>query len=407
MTSDRAAKKAARARMAATGEAYNSARRTVQGNPPLDEIKTPSNIDPCDHAVHSRYWGATACFLVRHQGRYYGWITRPGGQPHVYSMRSEETGRRFVDDWQAANLLHTAWQDRLATLFLLDPADTTRVLYEAAVVNVADSGVWLACFDDTGRGDAWTLACFGDLGEAFNQFAAYAEQAADQIEHRQTSGSHGLIAAILRYRAATARTQAAAATLGDAIRHQAHFDDALYPAVHEAGISRELLARVLAGQELTWPQRPPIGPPGSRLPENPVRTLVTHTINGQHFSLVSYQDSSDRRCVGIDRDGHPSSSLCEVDVTDETLVRAGMTMAVKGQGIAAIYGRAHDSVTGIYAIMKDGQRVDWPIYDDPGNQQRYFAIVADSGSLADIVVNAPGRQVSLKHFFAMWFSNAS
>jgi hypothetical protein len=407
MTSDHAAKKAARARMSTTGEAYNSARRAVQGTPAPDEIKNPPNIDPRDHAIHSRYWGAAACYLVRHQGRCYGWITSPGGQTHVYPMRNEETGRRFVDDWQSANLLHTAWQDRLATVFLLDPADTTRILYEAAVVNVADSGIWLACFDDTRSGDAWALACFGDLSGAFNQFATCAEEAADRIEHSQASGSHSVIAAILRYRAAMIRTQAAAATLGDAIRHEAHVDEGLYPAVHEAGISREMLARVLAGQELAWPQQAAVRPPGSRLPENPVHTLATHTINGQHFALVSYRDSSGRRCIGIDHDGHRSSSLCEVDVTDETLVSAGMTMAIKEHGIAAIYGRAHDSVTGIHAVMRDGQRMDWPIYDDPRNQQRYFAIIADSGSLADIIADAPGRQVSLKRFFSIWFGNAS
>jgi hypothetical protein len=379
----------------------------MTSDPQPDELKTPPSIDPRAHAVHSRSWGVTTCFLVRYQGRYYAWITRPNGSPHVYPMRSEETGRRFVDDWQATNLLHTRWQDRLTTLFLLDPADTTHVLYEAAVVNVADSGVWLACFDSISRGDTWTLASFADLSAAFDQFAACAEQAAGQIERRKADGAYAVIAAILRYRAATARTQAAAAALGDAIRHQAHVDEALYPAIHEAGISRKILTGVLAGQELTWPQRPAIRPPGSRLPENPVHTLVTHTINGQHFSLVSYRDSSGRKCVGIDHDGQESSYLCEVNVTGEMLVSAGMTMAVKERGIAAIYGRAHDSVTGIDAIMQDGQRMGWPVYDDPGNQQRYFAVIADSGSLADIVVNAPGRQVSLKRFFGVWFRNAS
>jgi hypothetical protein len=381
--------------------------RAAQGDPWPDELKTPPDIDPRAHAVHSRPWGVTTCFLVRYQGRYYAWITRPGGQAHVYPMRSEEAGRGFVDDWQATNLLRTPWQDRLATLLLLDPADTTHILYEAAVVNVADSGIWLACFDGTRGGEAWTLADFGDLNGAFNQFAACAEQAADQIEHGKASGADAVIAAVLRYRAAAARTQATAAALGDAIRHQAHVDEALYSAIHEAGVSREMLADVLAGQELTWPQRPAIRPPGSRLPENPVHTLVTHTIDGQRFSLVSYRDSSDRKCVGIDRDDQKSSHLCELNVTGETLVSAGMTMAVKGLGIVAIYGRAHDSVTGIDAIMQSGQRVGWPVYDAPGNQQRYFVVIADSGSLADIVVNAPGRQVSLKRYFGVWFRSTS
>ena len=32
-----------------------------------------------------------------------------------------------------------------------------------------------------------------------------------------------------------------------------------------------------------------------------------------------------------------------------------------GQGLAAVYGRAHDSVTDLCAIMRSGERVDWPI----------------------------------------------
>src|SRR5579875_3984703 len=112
MTVNRAAKKAARARMAATGDAYNSARRALLGDPPPDELKNPPGIDPRDHAIHSRHWGPATCFLVHHQGRYYGWITHPGSQPHVYPMHIEESGRRFVDDWQTVNLLHTRWQDR-------------------------------------------------------------------------------------------------------------------------------------------------------------------------------------------------------------------------------------------------------------------------------------------------------
>jgi hypothetical protein len=81
-----------------------------------------------------------------------------------------------------------------------------------------------------------------------------------------------------------------------------------------------------------------------------------------------------------------------------------MTMVTRGQGTAAIYGRVHDSVTELYAVMKNGERVDWPIYDDPRNQERYFAVIADSEALADIVAAAPTRSTSLKQFFGMWFS---
>jgi len=45
-----------------------------------------------------------------------------------------------------------------------------------------------------------------------------------------------------------------------------------------------------------------------------------------------------------------------------------------GQGVAAVYGRAHDSLTDLYAVMTNGERVSWPIHDDPRNNERYFAV---------------------------------
>jgi hypothetical protein len=54
--------------------------------------------------------------------------------------------------------------------------------------------------------------------------------------------------------------------------------------------------------------------------------------------------------------------------------------------------------------MKNGERVDWPIYDDPRNQERYFAVIADSEALADIVAAAPTGSTSFKQFFGIWFS---
>jgi hypothetical protein len=81
-----------------------------------------------------------------------------------------------------------------------------------------------------------------------------------------------------------------------------------------------------------------------------------------------------------------------------------MTMATRGHGTAAIYGRVHASVTELYAIMKNGERVDWPVYDDPRNQERYFAVIADSQALADIVAAAPAGSTSLKPMFGIWFS---
>ena len=81
-----------------------------------------------------------------------------------------------------------------------------------------------------------------------------------------------------------------------------------------------------------------------------------------------------------------------------------MTMATRGHGTAAIYGRVHASVTELYAIVKNGDRVDWPIHDDPRNRERYFAVIADCEALADIVVAAPAGRTSLKPSFGIWFS---
>jgi hypothetical protein len=46
----------------------------------------------------------------------------------------------------------------------------------------------------------------------------------------------------------------------------------------------------------------------------------------------------------------------------------------------------------------------WPIYEDPRNVDRYFAVIADSEALADIVGAAPTASTSLKPSFGIWFS---
>ena len=240
MTSDRSAKKAARARMAATGEPYSTARRAVQTGPdrPLPLARPPA-IDPREHAVHSRHWGMLACYLVHYEGRYSAWVTSadPTDQSDVYGMPSEPAGRAFVDAWQATNLLRTPWDERIATIFLLSPSTRNGILYQAGVVNVEDSGIWLACFDDTANdGGTRKLGQFGDLGEALEEFAALAERAADRLDSGQAIGKPELFAGVLRYRAATVRADAARAALGDAVRHhqpRADGGDGLRPLWHE------------------------------------------------------------------------------------------------------------------------------------------------------------------------------
>jgi hypothetical protein len=411
MTDDRSAKKAARARMAATGEPYSTARRAVQTGPDRPApLARPPAIDPREHAVHSRRWGVLACYLVRYKGRYSAWITSadPGDRGEAYGMPSEAAGRAFVDRWQATNLLHIPWDERIATIFLLSPDTRNGILYQAAVVHVEDSGIWLACFDDTANdGGTRTLGHFGGVGEALEQFAALAERAADRLASGQAAGRADLFAGVLRYRAATVRADAARAALGDAIRrHRPRADgrDGLHPLWHEAGLPEESLGRVLAGQDWTWPAQPLVRPPGARLPDTPTTTLATHTVDGHRFDLVSYRDTAGARCIAIDRDGRRDASACDIAVDEQHLASAAMTMAARGHGTAAIYGRVHDSVTELYAIMKNGERVDWPIYDDLRNAERYFTVIADCQALADIVAAGPTRSTSLKQSFGIWFS---
>jgi hypothetical protein len=412
MTTDRSAKKAARTRMAATGEPYSTARRAVQTGPGRPApLARPPAIDPREHAVYARHWGELACYLVRYEGRYSVWIiggADPADLSQVYGMPSEPAARAFVDVWQAANLLHTPWDERIATIFLLSRSTRNGILYEAAVLTVEDSGIWLAGFDDSANdGGTHTLSQFGDMAEALEEFAAMAADAADRLDRSATIGTPGLFAGVLRYRAATVRADAARAALGDAIRHyqpQADGRDRLHPLWHEAGLSREALPRVLAGQEWTWPAEPVVRPPGARLPDTPTTTLATRTVDGHRFDLVSYVDTAGARCLAIDRDGRRDAAERDFEVDEQRLASAALTMATRGEGTAAVYGRVHDSVTELYAVMKTGERVDWPIHDDSRSGERYFAVIADCEALADIVAAAPTGATSLKQFFGIWFS---
>jgi hypothetical protein len=100
-------------------------------------------------------------------------------------------------------------------------------------------------------------------------------------------------------------------------------------------------------------------------------------------------------------DGQPGEFVCDVEVTEQHLLSTGITMPTGEHGTAVMYGGAHDSVTGVYAVTTDGQRTDWPVCDDPDSGQRYFAVIADSGSLADVVAVVPGREVLVSRFNAL------
>jgi hypothetical protein len=144
------------------------------------------------------------------------------------------------------------------------------------VVSVEDSGIWLACFDDTANdGGTRTLGQFGDPGEALEEFAALADRAAGRLGSTQAIGKADLFAGVLRYRAATTRADAARAALGDAIRrHQprANSGDGLRPLWHEAGLSQESL-----GSEELMSM---ITAPGAVTGSSPARTRRTTAESG-------------------------------------------------------------------------------------------------------------------------------
>jgi len=405
-------------------------------------MRDPPNIDPREHAIESRHWGASSCHLVRHEGRYYAWMGAAAGRPVVYPMADQAAARRFLDDWQAANLLHTPWDETVVHVFLLDPgrapeiADTrgraaasagntgdagsrARIIYHSAVIDVEDDGIWVVSYEDTGDDDEagdtrhalYTSIRFDDLGPALDAFAAHAERSADSVERERVSTVPEVVAGVLRYRAAEARATAARARVGDAVRRagpRLRAARSISPLASAIGVSREFLYRVLAGDEWTWPSARRTRPHGSRLPDTPVTTLATYTVGSHQFALVSYTDSEGAKCVAVDQDGAPGSSVCDVEVSTKSLVNAGMAMASEtmGQGPAAVYGRAHDSVTGLYAIMRSGERVDWAIHHDPRNQERYFAVIADCQELKDIIAVAGRRRTSLKDNFGIWFRAA-
>jgi hypothetical protein len=368
----------------------------------------PPPIDPGEHTIHTQHWGDLAHHVVLHQGRYYAWLTdaSAGGRATVRRVPSEKAGRQLVDEWQADNILHIAWNETIAHIILMDPGEDSLIGYEATLAEVENRGLWLACRDQTVAGQtSYTLERFTEVEPALAAFADQADLAADQAEQNQTLTMPDVLAGVLRYRAATTWTEITRARLGDALR--AHRSQAagggLSPALHGTGLDREGLGPVLAGQEFTWPTGPAVRPPGSRRPDTSVTRLAVYTVAGQAFTLQCSVDSAGAHCVGVEYDGH-SAQVKDVEVDEYNLVNQGSMLPSRQGSAAVIYGRAHDSVTELYSLSADGQRTNWPIYDDPSTGERYFAVVVVPETAADIVAGAPRSSTSLRRFFGMWFN---
>jgi hypothetical protein len=276
------------------------------------------------------------------------------------------TGHAVLDARHAFCLLTTPWDQRAAHIFLPPGPGSPRTGYEAAVIILAeDGGTWLACRDGTASEPAaLTLARFDNVSAALTAFADHASQAAARAER---AGDLAM-ATVLSDHGAAAR------------------DKAARPSPQSLPATR---------------------PPGTRQPDTPVRTHATYVVDGRQYSLVSYRDTAGANCVAVDVNGNWGPPLSGVPVGERNLLGTGMTMTTRGEGTAVIYGRAHDSVTALYSVMKDRKRMDWPVHDDAESGERYFAVIADCEAVADIVATAAARKASLKRFFPIWFSKAS
>ena len=220
-------------------------------------------------------------------------ILRGSPDAAVYPMPAEEAARRFLTDWKAFCLLTTAWDQRIAHVFVLDPGGS-RILYEAAVIDVAGDGIWLASRDTIGAADGedrLTAARFDDPGAAVEAFAAHTERAAGQIEGDHSVSFPELIAASLRYRAAMApRGDAARAALGEATRRdeaRIRGGRSVSVVARAAGVSREFLHRVLGRRRMglaAGPGRCARRAPGCRIlqcPRSPAQRGWPAVLPGQ------------------------------------------------------------------------------------------------------------------------------
>jgi hypothetical protein len=56
-------------------------------------------------------------------------------------------------------------------------------------------------------------------------------------------------------------------------------------------------------------------------------TLASYTVDGHRFDLVSYLDTAGGRCIAIHRDGRPDAPASDIEVSEQHLAVAAMTMA--------------------------------------------------------------------------------
>jgi hypothetical protein len=285
-------------------------------------LEHPPGIDPRDHAVESRSWGDEfACYLVRYDGHYYAWTVRPwDDDAQVHEMPGEDAARRFLATEQARMLLGTSWGERVAAVGAGDEV-TGRILFSAEVLDGAEDGIWLATSEADGDEDVYALAGFENLGDAVEAFAVRTGQAADKVS-RLDIGWPEIAAAEMRYRAAFARAGAARAVLGDLVRAsrgRIRAERAVSRVASTAGVSREFLYHVLAGDDWTWkglmPARKNVLPPRPQAPGlEPAERETIWTI-WMRFAIEAPGEREARAIadgvlgqIGIVLDGQPATA---------------------------------------------------------------------------------------------------
>jgi len=288
MTDDRSAKKAARARMATTGEPYSTARRAVQTRPDRPApLARPPAIDPREHAVHSRRWGMLACYLVRYEGRYSAWITGadPGDRRQAYGMPSEAAGRAFTDGWQATNLLHAPWDERIATISLLSPDTRNGILMTLrwCTSRTAESG-WPASMTQSTTGARARWANSGIWAKPSDSSPLSPSGPPASSPARRPSPSRIFSPGSC----ATGRQQSVPTPRGPRWA---------MPSAATSPGPTAATAWARCGQDWAWPQRPVVRPPGARLPDTPATTLATCTVGGHRFDVVSLPGTCPLRCA--------------------------------------------------------------------------------------------------------------
>jgi SRSO17 transposase len=213
------------------------------------------DVEPASHATEQYEWpGLATSYLVRASGQYYAWTDYPD--------HSKRDARKAATAEAAREYLAAIWTRLLLGLepgAVIARAEAHCVeqdepLFAAVAARPPGGGeTWLAASDAASPG-THTLTRWADHYAAVEAFAAVTEQAARRIEQMPVTWPD-IIAGQLRYRVQVARTAAARAELGAALRrHQADIRASATAtrAARMADVGITYLYKILGGDAWTW-----------------------------------------------------------------------------------------------------------------------------------------------------------